>query len=136
MDRLPSLRQGPGRPRWPIQAGAGRSYDDPGHGVDRRDKLVAWSSGTGLLSSDFHGQGYATEIGRAGLRFARAALHADSVISFTERHNVASRRVMERLDMVHMGEITARGLVDGQIGEADDAPFAVYLKQVAGLRDP
>ena len=71
------------------------------------------------------------QIGRAGLRFARAALHADSVISFTERHNVAPRRVMERLDMVHMGEITARGLVDGQIGEADDAPFAVYLKQVA-----
>ncbi len=84
------------------------------------------------LLSDFHGQGYATEIGRAGLRFARAALHADSVISFTERHNIASRRVMERLDMVHIGEITARGLVDGQIGEADDAPFAVYMKQVAG----
>jgi RimJ/RimL family protein N-acetyltransferase len=88
------------------------------------------------LLSEFHGQGYATEIGREGLRFARAALHARSVISFTERHNIASRRVMERLDMVHVGEITARGLVDGQIGEAEDAPFAVYMKHVAGSVDP
>jgi RimJ/RimL family protein N-acetyltransferase len=88
------------------------------------------------LLSQFHGQGYATEIGREGLRFARAALHANSVISFTERHNIASRRVMERLDMVQVGEITARGLVDGQIGEADDAPFAVYMKHVAGSVGP
>jgi RimJ/RimL family protein N-acetyltransferase len=84
------------------------------------------------LLSEFHGHGYATEIGSEGLRFARAALGADSVISFTERHNIASRRVMERLDMVQLGEITAPGLVEGRAGEADDAPFSVYMKQIAG----
>ncbi len=88
------------------------------------------------LFSQFHGQGYATEIGAAGLRFAGAALGADSVISFTERHNIASRRVMERLDMAQVGEIRTRGLVEGRVGEADDAPFSVYLKHVVGSFDP
>jgi RimJ/RimL family protein N-acetyltransferase len=88
------------------------------------------------LLSEFHGQGYATEIGREGLRFARAALSAESVVAFTERNNVASRRVMERLGMAYMGEIIWRGLVGGQIGETDDAPFAVYLTQVASSSPP
>ncbi|HTT90415.1 MAG TPA: GNAT family N-acetyltransferase [Acidimicrobiales bacterium] len=83
------------------------------------------------LLSGFHGQGYATEIGREGLLFARHAFSAESVIAFTERPNLASRRVMERLSMTYVGEITWRGLVEGQAGEADDAPFAVYLKQIA-----
>jgi RimJ/RimL family protein N-acetyltransferase len=87
---------------------------------------VGWS-----LLSDFHGQGYATEIGREGLRFAHTAFAAESVIAFTERHNLASRKVMERLGMLYVGEIAARGLVEGQRGEFDDAPFAVYLKQIS-----
>jgi RimJ/RimL family protein N-acetyltransferase len=87
---------------------------------------VGWS-----LLSDFHGQGYATEIGREGLRFAHSALSAESVIAFTERHNLASRKVMQRLDMRYVGEIATRGLVEGQTGEFDDAPFAVYLEQIA-----
>jgi RimJ/RimL family protein N-acetyltransferase len=100
---------------------------------------VGWSHwrlelGWALLS-DFRGQGYATEIGQEGLRFAQLTFSARSVTSFTERHNIASRRVMERLGMVHVGEITARGLVEGQHGEADDAPFAVYLKEFAGPVD-
>lgn len=82
------------------------------------------------LLSEFHGRGYATEIGREGLRFARLALSAESVIAFTERHNLRSRRVMERLEMTYVGEITARGLLEGKSGEADDAPFAVYLRQI------
>ncbi len=88
------------------------------------------------LLSDFHGQGYATEIGREGLRFASRVFSAESVISFTERINIASRRVMERLGMTYVGEITWRGLVGGQVGEADDAPFAVYVKRVASSHDP
>lgn len=79
------------------------------------------------LLSEFHGQGYATEIGREGLRFARAQLAADSVIAFTERHNAQSRRVAERLRMDYVGEIAARGLIEGQATEAEDAPCAVYL---------
>ena len=74
----------------------------------------------------------------AGKAFALLRPRYTPIRLFPSRsgHNIASRRVMERLDMVHVGEITARGLVDGQIGEADDAPFAVYMKQVAVSLDP
>jgi RimJ/RimL family protein N-acetyltransferase len=72
------------------------------------------------------GQGLATEIGRAGLRFAFEVLGAHSVISFTERHNRASRNVMERLGMQWAGEIRSRGLIEGRSGEHDSAPFALY----------
>jgi len=74
----------------------------------------------------FRGRGLAAEIGRAGLGFAFDVLGAHTVVSFTERHNMASRKVMERLGMRWAGEITARGLIDGKSGEHDDAPFAVY----------
>ena len=70
--------------------------------------------------------GIATEVGRAALAMARDELTASRVISFTERHNIASRGVMEKLGMNFVGEIHARGLVEGQTEEADDAPFAVY----------
>jgi RimJ/RimL family protein N-acetyltransferase len=74
----------------------------------------------------FRGRGLAAEIGRAGLGFAFDALGAHTVVSFTERHNVASRKVMERLGMRWVGEIAARGLIDGKSGEHDNAPFALY----------
>ena len=53
------------------------------------------------------------------------------VVSFTERHNIASRRVMERIGMTFAGQIRWRGLVEGQIDERDDAPFAVYVTHLA-----
>jgi RimJ/RimL family protein N-acetyltransferase len=74
----------------------------------------------------FRANGHATEIGRAGLSFAYDILGARSVMSFTERHNLASRNVMERLGMRLAGEISHRGLIQGKSGEHDDAPFAVY----------
>ena len=74
----------------------------------------------------FRGRGLAAEIGRAGLGFAFDALGAHTVVSFTERHNLASRKVMERLGMRWVGEIAARGLIDGDSGEHDNAPFALF----------
>jgi RimJ/RimL family protein N-acetyltransferase len=76
------------------------------------------------------GRGYATEIGRAGLEYAFDRLAADEVVAFTERHNRASRAVMERLDMAHAGEISAPGLIEGRDGVHDNAPFAVYSRLV------
>jgi len=73
------------------------------------------------------GRGLATEIGQAGLTFAFETLGAQAVIAFTERHNVASRAVMERLDMTFAGEITAAGWMDGVPEVRADAPFAVYV---------
>lgn len=84
------------------------------------------------VREEFRGQGFATEIGRAGLGFAFDVLGAQSVISFTERHNWASRKVMERLGLRLAGEITARGLVEGKSGEHDAAPFALYTIGVGG----
>ena len=92
---------------------------DPSWAQDRLE--VGWA-----LLDEFRGRGLATEIGREGLRFAYEDLGARSVISFTERHNHASRRVMERLGLELRGEIHARGLVEGDNVLRDDAPFVLY----------
>jgi RimJ/RimL family protein N-acetyltransferase len=82
---------------------------------------VGWA-----VTSRFRGNGMAVEIGQAAIEVARDELGATRVIAFTERHNVASRRVMEKLGMSCAGEISWRGLVEGHDEEQDDAPFAVY----------
>jgi RimJ/RimL family protein N-acetyltransferase/ADP-ribose pyrophosphatase YjhB (NUDIX family) len=79
------------------------------------------------LAESARGRGLATEIGRAGLEFAFETLAAQAVIAFTERHNSASRAVMERLGMSYAGEITTEGLVEGSAEVQPDAPFAVYV---------
>jgi ribosomal-protein-alanine N-acetyltransferase len=50
-----------------------------------------------VLLRSFWGQGYATEIGRAGLAFAFEELGAEEVVSVAETRNARSRAVMERL---------------------------------------
>lgn len=81
--------------------------------------------GWALLGSA-RGQGYATEIGRAGLEQGFEVLGHDHVISYTEVHNRASRAVMERLGLSFDKIIHATGLVEGRDGVHDDAPFALY----------
>jgi RimJ/RimL family protein N-acetyltransferase len=93
--------------------------DDGQWWADRLE--VGWA----ILGS-FRKRGMATEVGRAALSFATGQLGASRVIAYTERHNLASRRVMEKLGLFFAGEIRARGLVEGQVEEQDDAPFAVY----------
>ncbi|MFC5261813.1 GNAT family N-acetyltransferase [Kribbella qitaiheensis] len=99
------------------------SLGKPAGDAWRVDRLeLGWA-----LVGEARGRGYATEIGRAGLKFAFETLGAAAVIAFTERHNTASRAVMERLRMTFAGEITAEGLVEGLEGVQPEAPFAVYL---------
>jgi RimJ/RimL family protein N-acetyltransferase len=94
-----------------------------GSGGWARDRLeVGWT-----VRSELWGQGYATEIGRAGLAFAVEELGAEAVVAFTERHNRRSRAVMERLGMRRAGEVRARGLVEGRAGVHDGAPFSLYV---------
>jgi len=61
------------------------------------------------------GQGYATEIGRAGLAFGFGDLGAKRVTAYTEPHNRRSRAVMERLGMRYAREISGHG-----------GPFVLY----------
>ena len=96
---------------------------DPAWAKDRLE--LGWA-----LLSAFRGRGLATEIGQEGLRFAVEVLGADRVISFTERHNRASRGVMERLEMRLRGEIRTVGLIEGDHSTIHtDAPFAVYATE-------
>jgi RimJ/RimL family protein N-acetyltransferase len=88
--------------------------------VDGARRLeVGWA-----LRERFWGQGYATEIGAAGLSMAFGELAATEVVSFTEPHNRRSRAVMERLGFVFQREIRYEG-----------EPFVLYAltaEQAAG----
>jgi RimJ/RimL family protein N-acetyltransferase len=90
--------------------------------VDGRRRLeLGWA-----LRDEMRGQGFATEIGAAGLGFGFGALGHHEIVAFTEAHNRASRAVMERLDMRFVKVIQAPGLVEGSDEVRDDAPFALY----------
>lgn len=90
--------------------------------LEGRDCLeVGWA-----VRQRYWGQGYATEIGMAGPRFAFDELHADEVVSYTELHNRPSRAVLERLGMQYLRQLVRPGLVDGLDGMQDAAPFALY----------
>jgi RimJ/RimL family protein N-acetyltransferase len=57
---------------------------------------LAWA-----VAPERWGQGLATELGAACVRLAFGPLGLDDVIAFTLTHNVASRRVMEKLGMTY-----------------------------------
>ena len=92
----------------------------------RRWAEIGWA-----LRSAYWGRGYAAEVGRSGLRFAFDELDMRAVVSFTERHNLRSRAVMERIGMTYAGEFLGNGLIEGKQGVHDGAPFSLYI----ALRD-
>jgi RimJ/RimL family protein N-acetyltransferase len=53
------------------------------------------------LAAEYWHRGYATEGARATLDFAFTHLNADEILSFTVPANVRSRRVMEKIGMMH-----------------------------------
>ncbi|HEX6443498.1 MAG TPA: GNAT family N-acetyltransferase [Streptosporangiales bacterium] len=79
-----------------------------------------------VVRPDLWGRGYATEIGRAGIRFAFDDIGVDELVAFTESHNTRSRAVMERLGMRFVREFRRPGLVPGRDGVHDDATFVLY----------
>ncbi|MEO6088377.1 MAG: GNAT family N-acetyltransferase [Umezawaea sp.] len=72
----------------------------------------------------FWGQGYASEIGRAGLALAFGELDATEVVAFTETYNTRSRAVMERLGFRYEHEIRHHG-----------EPFALYSLRHPRIED-
>jgi RimJ/RimL family protein N-acetyltransferase len=75
------------------------------------------------LRGKFWGRGYAAEIGRAGLAYAFDILGAQAVVSCTDRHNVRSRAVMERIGMRYAGELWSEEFE----GKQGDPPLAVCV---------
>ena len=75
------------------------------------------------------GRGYATEIGRAALRWASTFFPTVPVVAFTEVHNEASVAVMRRLGLRDAGVLRRAGLVAGKAGLQADAPFALYRQE-------
>jgi len=111
VDRPPTLRRHPGR-------GGGLSLAM----VDGKRQLeLGWA----LLRTAGR-QGFATEIGRAGLDYAFGVLGHNEVVSFTEVHNRTSPAVMERLGMTFVKIIYERGVIEGCDGIHAAAPFALY----------
>jgi RimJ/RimL family protein N-acetyltransferase len=56
------------------------------------------------LAYDFWGHGYATEAANAAIDFGFTRLNLPEIVSFTVPHNYRSRRVMERLGMIHSSD--------------------------------
>jgi ribosomal-protein-alanine N-acetyltransferase len=85
--------------------------------IEGRDELeLGWA-----VRKKYQGQGYASEIGRAGLDLAFNELSADYVIAYTEPHNARSRAVMERLGFKYIREMDYKGehFVLYQLNKAD-----------------
>jgi RimJ/RimL family protein N-acetyltransferase len=73
--------------------------------IDGRNEIeIGWA-----LRQKFWGQGYATEMGGAGLELAFSELGADYVVAFTEPHNTRSRAVMERLGFTYIKDFHKDG---------------------------
>lgn len=70
----------------------------------------------------FWGQGYATEIGRAGLAYSFNSLGMRAVVSCTDYDNVRSRAVMERLGLRYAGTLQDLG------GGADLAVYTLLRR--------
>jgi ribosomal-protein-alanine N-acetyltransferase len=56
------------------------------------------------------GRGYATEAAKAALAYAFGPAQLDEVVSFTMPHNLASRRVMEKIGMTYDRDFKRAGL--------------------------
>lgn len=67
------------------------------------------------LAAEYWRRGYATEAARAALRFGFDELALEEIVSFTVPHNLPSRRVMEKIGMVHdlAGDFEHPGVPEG-----------------------
>ena len=111
----------------PQQAWADEKIDiSEANHLARRWAEIGWA-----LRGEYWGRGYASELGRYGLRFAFDELDMRAVVSYTERHNHRSRAVMERIGMTYAGEVFGTGLIEGREGIHAEAPFSLYI----ALRD-
>jgi RimJ/RimL family protein N-acetyltransferase len=88
----------------PDEAWVAMSMHTPVDVVHARWLEIGWA----LLPTHW-GNGYASEIGRAGLTHAFDVLDAQAVVSCTAVDNERSRAVMSRIGMTYAGDIVSEG---------------------------
>ena len=71
---------------------------------EKRIPEIEWTIGL-----EYWGKGYATEIGRAMLRFGFNEARFDEIIGFALPQHTASRKVMQKIGMEYVGENKHRG---------------------------
>jgi RimJ/RimL family protein N-acetyltransferase len=89
------------------------------------------------LARPHWGKGYATEAARASLDVAFNALKLDEVVSFAVETNLRSRKVMERIGMVHQPEFDfAHPGIDPQSPIAPHAFYRISSRQWKAASPP
>ena len=63
-----------------------------------------------VILKKYWGQGFGTRILKALLTWAKQNMHKDKVIAFTPVDHVASKRVMQKVGMVYIGNDIMKGV--------------------------
>ena len=58
-----------------------------------------------IIAKKFQGQGYATEIGKAQINFAFNELKLQNIFALTNRENISSKNVLNKLKMKYISDI-------------------------------
>jgi len=62
-----------------------------------------------IIANNFWGQGYATEIGQAQIDFAFKNLQLEQIFSLTNKENISSKKVLDKLNMKYIDKISLNG---------------------------
>lgn len=62
-----------------------------------------------IIANSFWGQGYATEIGQAQINFAFENLQLRQIFALTNKENISSKKVLEKLNMKYIENIDVNG---------------------------
>ena len=64
-----------------------------------------------MIAPEYQGKGYATEVCRAILTYAKEALEAESVNCLVDEKNVPSVRLVEKLGFTYAGKTDITGVI-------------------------
>ena len=62
-----------------------------------------------VIANNFWGQGYATEVGQAQIDFAFKNLHLSQIFALTNKENISSKKVLDKLNMKYIENINVNG---------------------------
>ncbi len=85
-------------------------------GLTGADQLLPFAPALEIgarIAARFHGNGYALEAGSAALRYAIDILEVQEVFGVTTTQNIASQRLMKKLNMRYFGELDHPRFTEG-----------------------